>query len=456
MTTLIVLFALLSAIGVTTAILAERSLDATVDRTLAAAAQAELDRLKEPSEGQSTDTETETEGGTTAPSGATPRAGEASTPSASATVPSVTAADPDDHPPAAADTFFLHLDALGAVIANPERVPLRGLPDPSAVAAATALGRDLRTIQAGGLRVRLLTIAVSGDGEDTGQVRMIQAGFVLTLHDQQSDTLLGSILIVGLGGLLGAAAVAIVLTRRALAPVRDAIAHERRFVASASHELRTPIALIRSTSEVLAREGAAAPDAAALIADITAEADRLAGLVTDLSELALAEARPPQPAADIDLAELAVDVAHRAQPLSEAAGLRLETIAGSAVRARGVRNEVVQVTLILIDNAIRHTPTGGRVMITAAYRGRRPELWVTDEGPGIPEAARERIFEPFARLAGGRGPASRERRPDSTPDGGSGLGLAIARSLVIGMGGEIRVEDGPGRGARFVVTLPRS
>jgi signal transduction histidine kinase len=117
------------------------------------------------------------------------------------------------------------------------------------------------------------------------------------------------------------------------------------------------------------------------------------------------------------------------------------------VPARGDRARLVQVALILVDNAIRYTPAGGSIRLTTARRGGRAEFAVSDQGPGIPEAERARIFEPFARLPG-------ITAAGTTDPEGSGLGLAIARSLVTAMDGEIHVEDEPGGGARFVVTLP--
>ena len=125
------------------------------------------------------------------------------------------------------------------------------------MAAARAAGEDWRTITAGGIRVRLLTQAVTDQaGKPAG---FLQSGFVLTLHDEQTRELLGTILAASLIGLLGAALVTLLVTRRALAPIRSAFATERRFVAAASHELRTPVAVIRASAEILQREGLVAP-----------------------------------------------------------------------------------------------------------------------------------------------------------------------------------------------------
>ena len=114
----------------------------------------------------------------------------------------------------------------------------------------------------------------------------VQGGFVLTLHDQQSRSLVLAVLVVGALGLVAAAVIAYVVTGRALVPIREGFEAQRRFVADASHELRTPAALIRANAEVLEREGLVVDDGRDLLDDIIAEADRLGGLVGDLLQLA--------------------------------------------------------------------------------------------------------------------------------------------------------------------------
>jgi signal transduction histidine kinase len=460
-TTLVVLAVLITAVGLTTAILAGEQLDASVDQTLQAAASTELARLHEANGGASTESpkpgESESEQGDSGEG--TPAPTRTVTPTAA---PALTAnPDDDDRAPAAADTFFLWLDSAGTIVRNPERVALPGLPDPAAAAKALAGGRDLRTVQAGAVRIRLLTLAVPSEDAGATQVTTLQAGFVLTLHDDQLASLLRSILMVGLGGLLAAALASILLTRRALGPVRAAFARERRFVAAASHELRTPIALIRSSAEVLAREGNVSADGEQLVLDIVSEADRLGGLVAELSDLAVAQARPPESLEPVDLAAVAADVARRARPLAEAAGLWLEAPSMPAaegrssrdrprapVVVRGDRDRILQVALILIDTAIRHTPSGGVVRLTVRAASGTGELSVSDEGPGIPPADRERIFEPFARLG------TAGRAGTGSDGGGSGLGLSIARAIVTGLSGAIRVDDAPGKGSVFTISLP--
>ena len=406
--TLLLIGALVLAIGAATAFIATRALDQDVDRALEQAAIAESQRL----------------------------AGE---------LPATGGDAGDERPPEASDTFFLILDAGGVLVSNPSGVPRQGLPDVAAVAAARATGRDLRTVQDGTVPIRLLTLPI---GEAANPVGWLEAGFVLTLHERQAGTLILAVALVGLVGLAGAALVTVFVTGRALVPIRAAFATERRFVADASHEIRTPAAIIRASAEVLEREGLVVEEGRPLVADIVAESDRLGGLVDDLLALAASERgslvieRRP-----IDLAAIARDTVRRAGPLAAERGIELvgPPEDGTVLHVVGDPDRLVQLLLVLVDNASRHSPPGGRVTVTAGPGGgRTAAVSVDDRGPGVPAEAREAIFEPFARL-----PGSRIRA-----DAGSGLGLAIARRLAELHDGTLAATEAPGGGARFVLTLP--
>jgi signal transduction histidine kinase len=348
-----------------------------------------------------------------------------------------------DRAPQASDTFFLVLDPQGVVVANPSNVHLAGLPDAAAVTSAAATGSDVRTVETPAGRVRLETVPIGSPSAPHGWV---QAGHVLRLHDTQSQVLVTAIAIVGLLGLLGAALVTVWITDRALVPIRAAFATERRFVADASHEIRTPTAIIRASAEVLQREDLVLPDGRDLAVDIVGEADRLGRLVEDLLALAASERgtlsvdRRP-----IDLAEVAAATVRRAGPLAAEQGVILggppEPLA--ALPVLGDPDRLLQLLLVLLDNAFRVSPQGGHVEVTASIDGRRAQVAVSDQGPGVPVDERERIFEPFARLGNRR----RESR-------GSGLGLAIARRIAELHGGTLVVGDAPGGGARFVLAIP--
>ncbi len=407
---------LVVGIGTATAFVALRSLDSDVDRALATSVDAAVARL----------------------GGEPPQAQESP--------------ESDETVPASSDTLLIYLDAAGKVLTNPSRRILAGLPDQAAVIAAASSGRDLRTVTAGGHAVRLLTVPVgSSGGAPAGYV---QGGFVLDLHDRESTSLVAAIALVGALGLLGAALVTLVVTGDALVPIRRSFDAQRRFVADASHELRTPTALIRANAEVLQREGLVAAGGRPLVGDIVAEADRLSGLVGDLLQLAASEAtglvleRRP-----VDLAAIAEDTVRQAEALGTQRGVTVRVGPGpgsnggpgsGSTFVSGDRDRLIQLTLILLDNAFDHSPAGGSVTVGVGRAGHRVELTCDDEGPGIPAAERERVFEPFTRLPGVR----RDRA------GGTGLGLAIARGIVAAHDGTIAVADAPGGGARFVASFP--
>ena len=355
--------------------------------------------------------------------------------------------DGDETAPASADTFLLYLDATGKLLADPSRVALAGLPDTSAAAAAAVSGHDLRTVEAGGVEVRLLTLPVgsSAGGSPAG---FVQGGFVLTLREAQSNSLIAAIALVGGIGLLGAALVTLLVTGDALGPIRQTFEAQRRFVADASHELRTPTALIRANAEVLDREGLVADDGRPLVSDIVAESDRLARLIGDLLQLASTNATGMVlDRQRVDLAAIVADTVRQAAALAAERGVVLRTVEPLTNGPRfvlGDRDRLTQLLLILLDNAFDHSPDGTTVTVGVQPSGRTVALTVADEGPGIASAERDGIFEPFARLQG----ASRDRA------GGTGLGLAIARRIATAHQGTIGVDNAPGGGARFVVMLP--
>jgi signal transduction histidine kinase len=402
--TLGLLTLLVVGVGAATALTGLNALDADVDRALAGAVSAEVDSL-----GQE--------------------------------LPASTEQDADEEGLAAADTFLLVLDPQGNVVQNRSRVALPGLPDLAALGTARS-GQDLRTVRAGSVNVRLMTVPLTEGGQVLG---FVQGGFVLTLHDQQSQSLVLAVVAVGAMGLVGAALITLVLTGRALAPIRRSVEDQRRFVADASHELRTPAALIRANAEVLERERLVSDDGAPLLADVIAEADRLGGLVGDLLQLAAwDETRFTLSPVRLDVAAAAADTVRGARALAAERDVRLAVDAPAPVTADADRDRLVQLLLILIDNAIDHSPAGGVVTVRVRGEGRVATIDVEDNGPGIPDAELERIFEPFTRLAGSTRHGS----------GGTGLGLAIARRIAEAHGGTIRATSPAGGGARFTVTIP--
>ena len=221
----------------------------------------------------------------------------------------------------------------------------------------------------------------------------------------------------------------------------------REFVANVSHELRTPLTAIKGYAETLRDGGLRDPETAAeFVRVIHRHAERLRALIEDLLDLAAVE----QGEARIDLAPVALrDVATQAEAVARpaAAGKRHTLtldVPGDLPRVLADRDRLGQVLINLLDNAVKFTPEGGRIEVSARPSSGRVVLSVKDNGVGIPPEDIGRIFERFYRV--GR---SRDRR-----EGGTGLGLAIAKHLTQAMGGTIEVESSTGSGTTFRVSLP--
>jgi K+-sensing histidine kinase KdpD len=214
------------------------------------------------------------------------------------------------------------------------------------------------------------------------------------------------------------------------------------FLAAVSHELRTPLTVVSGALELLGRQAASMTEQArTLIGQAERHAQRLTRSVGELLEIAqLQEAKVQLDREFIACDALIAEATLAHEALASARGQRIVT-ASSAPPVYVDRRRMLQVLANLVSNAIRYSPEGATIGISAERRGPDVEIAVTDEGPGIPSEERERVFDKFVRL-----------RRDRDVAGGTGLGLAIAKTLVELHGGRIRVEDGP-RGARFVVAL---
>ena len=223
----------------------------------------------------------------------------------------------------------------------------------------------------------------------------------------------------------------------------------RDFVANASHELRTPIAAVRSATETL-RSGALedARVAARFVDIIERNAQRLQNLLEDMLELSKLESNEFKLKRErVELASVVPIVLALFRERAEKKKVRLASeLAFSPAAVDGDARALEHVLSNLVDNAVKYCPAGARVMVSAAPQGDRIHLVVSDTGPGIPTEHLSRVFERFYRIDAGR---SREL-------GGTGLGLSIVKHLVEAMRGKVWVESGVGRGSTFVVSLPRA
>ena len=220
-----------------------------------------------------------------------------------------------------------------------------------------------------------------------------------------------------------------------LARVEAATARQRQFLADAAHEIRSPLASLRTQLEVAQLHGDA--EWRQELPALLEESQRLSRLVDDLLRLARLDAGVPLAREQVDLDEIVLQAARRTRETTDVA---VVTTGVSAGRIAGDLDALKRVVQNLLDNAVRHAGSTVTVSLTAREH---VTLTVTDDGPGIPEQMRDRVFERFTRLDDAR----------SRDAGGTGLGLAIVRDIVTQHGGSVRVEDGR-PGARLVVELP--
>jgi two-component system sensor histidine kinase TctE len=213
---------------------------------------------------------------------------------------------------------------------------------------------------------------------------------------------------------------------RLLAQLDVATAATRRFTADASHQMRTPLSVLK-VQIALARRGA--PAALDEIADAAARLERL--LVQLLALARAEESGASAPQERVDLREVAVRVISRRIGEAIEAGVELQLDAGdSPIWATGHRTLMVEIVSNLVDNAIRYNRRGGTVTVEIRTGGDGVHLCVRDDGPGIAAADRSRVFDRFVRVGRADGPD------------GSGLGLAVVRSAALRMGATVSLEDG--------------
>jgi two-component system phosphate regulon sensor histidine kinase PhoR len=220
----------------------------------------------------------------------------------------------------------------------------------------------------------------------------------------------------------------------------------REFVANASHELRTPVAAIVGVAETLAAGAADNPEARQSFLEILMRhAQRLARLTSDLLDIARLEAgyKPRVELVDVDRSVEAVLGTLQVKATDK--HIELGKLVPAELRVSAERAAVEQILTNLVENAIKYTPSGGRVRVVAEPKGEKVRLVVEDSGPGIPKEHHARLFERFYRVDDAR----------SRDLGGTGLGLAIVKHLVLANGGDVGVDSEVGRGSRFIVSLPR-
>ena len=220
----------------------------------------------------------------------------------------------------------------------------------------------------------------------------------------------------------------------------------REFVANVSHELRTPLSLIRGYVETLLDGAKNDPDLTEkFLHTIERHSNRLTNLIEDLLTISRLESgQITLKLRNLPLRAFAASLISELQTRATERGTKIANEIPETLHGRADPDRLEQVFVNLVDNAVKYGKASGRIVIKGRTVNGHVELCVTDDGPGIPAEARERVFERFYRL-------DKARARDA---GGTGLGLAIVKHIIQSHGGKVWVESAAGRGAQFYFTLP--
>jgi signal transduction histidine kinase len=339
------------------------------------------------------------------------------------------------------DAFYIRFDSDGNILDQTQNLPVTDSELNALVDSAIMSQKDMGTVKPGTEAYRFIR-SFSPDLRDMTIV------FLSTQSERETLTRLGTILIsVGLAGIVIVFLSSLFLAERALIPIKKSWERQQNFVADASHELRSPLAVIQTSLElVLGNREETVESQTKWLENIRAENRRMTKLVNDL--LFLARADSNQQALEktmFPLQQVVKKVADTYEPLVLKKNIRLELKLADEVLFFGDENRLKQVAVILLDNAIKYTPAGGKVEVGLKQSESNVELTVADTGEGIGSEHLDKIFGRFYRV-------DKARSRDS---GGTGLGLSIADWIVKEHKGTITVASAPGKGSTFKVTLPK-
>lgn len=388
--------------------------------------------------------------------------------------------------PSSPDTFTVVLDPTGNIVSDPDHIQQLGVP---VIAAAQPVlkGKQEETAPTVNAHGHAYQLYVTDVRHDNQRVAVVVAGTSLDREQHELGDLLRTLVIIGGVALLLTFLTSLFLTERALRPARLAFIRQRQFATAASHELKTPLAVIRSEAELATgligdglttlRESREAPAEAEQISGYleealretratTAEVDYMARMVQGMLMLARdATDTLAHPWSDVDLRTLLEDVTDRMRPLAEQDGLSIQMPSPTSqaderqprtILVRGDADMLRQLFFGLLENALRYTPAGGTIRVDVRTEKRAHLLGdhrrhayvsISDTGVGIAPEHLPHVFEPFYRIVSAA-------RPLHEAQHGTGLGLAMAQWIVQAHGGVIEVQSTVGVGTTFTVALP--
>ena len=385
--------------------------------------------------------------------------------------------------PVEGEEFVRVFDSSGNLVFDNSGEKFRPPNDPAAVSAALSGSRTRRTLDLGP-ELRALTAPIRADGQVIGAVEVGLA------TDDVHSTLRTLLIIIAVTyplALIIASGGGVFLAGRALSPIDgltraarrisaedlsqrldmrvpddevgrlartfdemiarldDAFRRQRQFTADASHELRTPLTAIKGQTEVALQKDRDPEEYRSVLRNVNLEVDRMIRLVSSLLMLARADAQQvPLARESISLGGVIGDAADQVRSAADSKGVLIRVRNGRETRLTADQDLLLQLMLNLLDNAVKHTPSGGSIDVSWRIEDGSAQVVVSDEGPGIASEHLPHIFDRFYRVDKAR----------SRDGGGVGLGLSICRWIAQAHGGSIEAGNAPGRGATFKVHLP--
>ncbi len=347
-----------------------------------------------------------------------------------------------------AEYSWVALDPGGHVTdRDPTAATLGTLNLPARELAKQALEEDEEvsaTIRGPQGRVRVVSMPMRESGEVVGAIQYARS---LKGVQQTIGRLVMVLLPLTLGGLGAALLGGRYMAGRAMRPARESFERQRAFIADASHELKTPLTLIRADAEMVLYRGALNQEDRKLMEHALTETDRMSAVLSDLLLVARLDAGKLEVSEKpFDLTAVLSEEAERFGVRAAANETRLEVRVPGELPARADYKRTGQILAVLLENAVRFASPGGSIAVDGRLHDRWVEASVTDTGPGIFPEHLPRLFDRFYRAE-----TSRTRGKSA----GTGLGLAIARDLARAQGGDLEAESAKDGGATFRLRLPR-
>lgn len=337
-----------------------------------------------------------------------------------------------------ANCFFVKLDKNGVLLMASENLPLSRGDTQNLTARTFADAAAQGMISHKAYRLRYMKVPK-------------EYGHIVVFLDRSSEYevlswLLITSAVIGLVSLGLVFLVSLYLSSRAIIPIRSSWEKQNAFVADASHELRTPLAVMKSNLEiVLENTGQSVESQGKWLGNVNSELERMTRLVDDLLFLARTDmAEEVMPVAPFHLSNSLQQAAEAFEPFASRKGLQLVTDIQPEMIISGNEGRIRQLAAILLDNAVKYTPAGGKVTLRAYTGENHVEIVVSDSGEGIPREHLDKVFERFYRVDKSR----------SRNHGGTGLGLSIAKCIALEHKGDIQVSSTVGKGTSFRVLLP--